>query len=257
MARLTRSEIVQLLLSGAAVPWLDVNKKKLSLELADAKQRRLFAFLVDSIVRKPVELSSDFVTALSAAYEATDDPAANQLSSSEKALSGPWRLQSIETEGFGGLNTWQGGLFRLDFDQESLLLEGPNGSGKSSLAGAIVWALTGERPRDQTSGLPHEPRPVFSADDKPAGDWPPIACYPDSVPNLRLDPKVRVRLSLVTPGGLSASVERSLCAGRVSAVALKKRGLSGGEIFLFVAVGTVCIAIAMFGILAWGFSGFG
>jgi hypothetical protein len=38
---------------------------------------------------------------------------------------------------------------------------------------------------------------------------------------------------------------------------LKKRGLSGGEIFLFVAVGTVCIAIAMFGILAWGFSGFG
>ena len=34
----------------------------------------------------------------------------------------------------------------------------------------------------------------------------------------------------------------------VSAVALKKRGLSGGEIFLFIVVGTVCIAVVMFGI---------
>jgi hypothetical protein len=32
----------------------------------------------------------------------------------------------------------------------------------------------------------------------------------------------------------------------VSAVALKKRGLSAGETFLFVAVGTAFIAVVMF-----------
>jgi hypothetical protein len=43
----------------------------------------------------------------------------------------------------------------------------------------------------------------------------------------------------------------------VGAVALKKRGLSGAEVALFVAVGIVCTGLVMFGILAWGFSGFG
>jgi uncharacterized membrane protein len=43
----------------------------------------------------------------------------------------------------------------------------------------------------------------------------------------------------------------------VMAVAAKKRGLSRGAISLLVVVGTVCIIVAMFGILAWGFSGFG
>jgi hypothetical protein len=43
----------------------------------------------------------------------------------------------------------------------------------------------------------------------------------------------------------------------LAAVALKKRGLSGGEVVLFVIVGIVCIGAVMFGILAWGFSGFG
>jgi hypothetical protein len=43
----------------------------------------------------------------------------------------------------------------------------------------------------------------------------------------------------------------------VVTVALKRRGLSGGELALFVVVGIVCIGALMFGILAWGFSGFG
>jgi hypothetical protein len=43
----------------------------------------------------------------------------------------------------------------------------------------------------------------------------------------------------------------------VGAVALKKRGLSGVEVALFVVVGIVCIGLVMFGHLAWGFSGFG
>jgi len=43
----------------------------------------------------------------------------------------------------------------------------------------------------------------------------------------------------------------------VATVALKRRGLSGGELALFVAVGIVGIGAVMFGILTWGFSGFG
>jgi hypothetical protein len=113
MARLTRSEEVRMLLSGSAVPWSDANNKNLKLGLVDEQQRRLFAFLLNSKVRKPTDLPSQFVAGLSAAYDATDDPATHQASTSAHALSGPWKLQSIETEGFGGLNTWQGGLFRL------------------------------------------------------------------------------------------------------------------------------------------------
>ncbi len=43
----------------------------------------------------------------------------------------------------------------------------------------------------------------------------------------------------------------------VMAVGAKRRGLSGGEVALIVIVGSVCIVVVMFGILAWGFSDFG
>jgi hypothetical protein len=43
----------------------------------------------------------------------------------------------------------------------------------------------------------------------------------------------------------------------VAAVKAKQSGLSGFEVAMIVVVGAVCIVIAMFGILAWGFSGFG
>jgi hypothetical protein len=42
-----------------------------------------------------------------------------------------------------------------------------------------------------------------------------------------------------------------------AAVALKKRGLSGGQLALFVAAGIVGAVIMTLGILVWGFSGFG
>ena len=43
----------------------------------------------------------------------------------------------------------------------------------------------------------------------------------------------------------------------VVAVAAKKAGASSGAISVIVIFGAVCIVVAMFGILAWGFSGFG
>jgi hypothetical protein len=43
----------------------------------------------------------------------------------------------------------------------------------------------------------------------------------------------------------------------VIALNAKRRGRSGGEIALIVGAGTLGIVVVMFGILAWGFSGFG
>jgi hypothetical protein len=41
------------------------------------------------------------------------------------------------------------------------------------------------------------------------------------------------------------------------AIKARKAGLTGGKVALIVAVGAVCIVVATFGILAWGFSNFG
>ena len=189
---LTKSDIELKLLSGAYVAWKDANGKNCQFALGDPKERRLFTFLLETKVREPTELSQDFIEGLLSAYEGTDDPASTRAAVTATASSdGPWRLHSIETEGFGGLNIWGGPPFQFNFDQESLLIEGPNGSGKSSLIAAILWALSGERPRDQSDSPAHEPKPVFGSNDKPAGNWPPIACYPPSAVDLKSHARVR------------------------------------------------------------------
>lgn len=217
MARLTKSDIEHRLLTGASVAWQDASEKSHALVLGDPKERRLFAFLLGTKVREPTGLSQDFIDRLLAAYGGTDDPASTIATTTAAGSSaGPWRLQSIETEGFGGLNIWNGPPFSFDFDQESLLIEGPNGSGKSSLIAAILWALSGERPRDQADSGAHEPKPVFGANDKPVGDWPPIACYPPSAADLKSPPRVRVRLTFQNPQSEVAKVERTLDGGDVT-----------------------------------------
>ena len=162
MGRLTKSDIERKLLTGIPVSWDDGSKKRPQLLLSDQKARCLFQFLLKNTVRSPVDLPETFIKGLSDAYESGQDPAST-LSVTAAPTSGAsaWKLHVIETEGFGGINTWKGPPFRFEFDCESLLIEGPNGSGKSSFTGAILWALTGERPRDQGDGNAHEARPVF------------------------------------------------------------------------------------------------
>lgn len=217
MARLTKLDIERRLLTGASVLWRDANDKNCQLVLGDPKERRLFAFLLGTKVREPTGLSQNFIDGLSSAYGGTEDPASAIAATTVATSSaGPWRLQSVETEGFGGLNMWGGQPFHFDFDQESLLVEGPNGSGKSSLIGAILWALSGERPRDQSDTHAHEPKPVFGSNDKPAGDWPPIACYPPSAADLKSPARVRVQLTFQDPKAGVARVERTLDGGKVT-----------------------------------------
>ena len=140
MTRLTKSEIERTLLAGEPVKWQDAHGKECGLALETPEQRRLFAYLLGSKVREPKGLPADFIAGLSLSYDAQDTaPQRASPDAASKMASGPWRLQSIETEGFGGINIWGGTAFHYDFDQESLLLEGPNGSGKSSLLGAVIW----------------------------------------------------------------------------------------------------------------------
>ncbi len=121
----------------------------------------------------------------------------------------------METEGFGGLNISGGPIFSYDFDGSSLLLQGPNGSGKSSIVGAVLWAMTGERPRDQATSRLEEPAEVFDIENRTIGSWPPIACYPDRRAGLSTAPKVRVTLTFVDAHGTLAQVERRLEDGQV------------------------------------------
>ena len=217
MARLTKSEIERLLLSGENLDWQDAGGRNQRLALTEPKQRRLLAYLLSSDVRQPTELPQAFINGLSTTYEANDDPALTvAISPTDASVSGSWRLQSITTEGFGGLNSWGGGPFHFDFDGESLLCEGPNGSGKSSLVSAIIWALSGERPRDQANTKAHEPQPVFTANDELAGDWPPIASYPPSGVGLQSPPRVHVQLTFQNSDGAIANVKRTLEGERIT-----------------------------------------
>jgi len=218
MRRLTKSDIERQLLNGEIVSWKDVSNADCSIVLGDATKRRLFAFILSSGVREPTGLSNHFTDGLSAAFASEDDPAAGAPVPPTAAIhSGPWRLDTIETEGFGGLNTWRGPAFRLNMDCESLLIEGPNGSGKSSLVGAILWALLGERPRDQAEGAAHEPKPVYQINDEVVGQWPPIACYPPTAGDLGSQPSVRVELTFRNQTGAIAKIERRLSAGVITA----------------------------------------
>jgi hypothetical protein len=156
-------------------------------------------------------LQESFLNGLHAAFDATHDPATKAAAqTSAAALASSWRLHAIETEGFGGLNIWNSKPFRFEFDTESHLIEGPNGSGKSSLTGAITWALTGERPRDQAPTAPHIPKPVFGATEQTLGEWPPLATYPPSTAALKGGPKLRVTLTFRDDNANAAKIERRL-----------------------------------------------
>ncbi len=174
MPHLSRTEIEKKLLKGAPLVYLDAKGKKAVLTLDTPMKRRLFAFILSTSWRETSNLPESFINGLQKGHDASDDPAATIIPTAAGAGGSisSWRLQSIETEGFGGLNAWKGPPFRYDFDSQSILLEGPNGSGKSSLTGAIVWALTGERPRDQAPVSADIPKPVFGSGNEALGNPP-------------------------------------------------------------------------------------
>lgn len=211
MARLTKTEIEQSLLAGKKIEWKDASGKKSSIVLDSAKQRRLFAYLLSSKIREVKGIPDDCVKGLATTYAASGDPATEQSAAAGAAATqaGPWKVHSIKAEGFGGVNAWKGSPFELELDGNSMLLEGPNGSGKSSLTAAIVWTLSGERPRDQAEAASDEARPVFDVANTKAGDWPPVATYPSELKEMLLGPSVSVELTFTNPAGAKATVRRA------------------------------------------------
>jgi energy-coupling factor transporter ATP-binding protein EcfA2 len=210
MARLTKTEIERSLLAGKKIEWKDAAGKKSSIILDSAKQRRLLAYLLSSKVREVRGIPDDCVKGLATAYTAPGDPAAQQSAAAGAAMqTGPWKLHSVKTEGFGGVNAWKGAPFELELEGNSILLEGPNGSGKSSLTAAIVWALSGERPRDQAEAASDEVRPIYNVTNSKAGDWPPVATYPNELKEMLLGPNVSVELTFANPAGAKATVRRA------------------------------------------------
>lgn len=218
MARLTKADIENNLLAGGSLSYTDASGSQAALQLTTPTQRRLFEFLLASNVRTPTALPGGFIAGLQKAFEASQDPAIPAATASQAPLqsAGPWKLSLIEAEGFGGLNTWQGDIFTFDLACESFILEGPNGSGKSSLIGAVTWALTGQRPREQSEIAELEKKPVYGNGPKPVGQWPPLACYPPTTADAGKTPTVRVKLTFRDSGGQTATVERKLVGDRVS-----------------------------------------
>jgi hypothetical protein len=207
---------VKRLLSGLPVVWADAARKIHSTTLETPAARRLFQFLLTSNVRVPTDLPESFIKGLESENSDEDDPANTQADLNEGVVVNSWKLKSITTEGFGGLNIWKGSPFEYHFDKQSLLIEGPNGSGKSSFVGAILWALSGERPRDQTKSQPDAPQPVYGDDQKSIGNWPPVATYPSTEIGLSTPPEVRVELVFENESGNSARFERRLRNGAVT-----------------------------------------
>lgn len=101
--RLTRSDIEQALLTGAVVPWTDAGGKPATAQLATAKQRRLFSYLLNSTIRDVKRLPQAFIDGLAAAHVAAGDPGAVSVQqTTNPSSSGPWKIQALRIEGFGG-----------------------------------------------------------------------------------------------------------------------------------------------------------
>lgn len=223
MARLTKSEIEDRLIEGKELEWRDAARKKQKVGLKSAKARRLFSFLLSSATRKPTELPADFIQGLASASSGEEDPADNVVQTVHNSSMTAWKLCSIETAGIGGVNAFDGPTFTYAFDGDSWLAQGPNGSGKSSLVGAIIWALTSKRPRDQIEIQADATRPVYAlvGDDrteKQIGQWPPLISLPSDAGGLTTIPRASVKLTFQDSVGNRASVSRIFDNGRVSEV---------------------------------------
>lgn len=208
MSDLSKTEVAKTLLSGMPLVW-HKEKKMQQIALTSAKARRLFQYILSSRIRESKGFPKSFLDGLAEAYSAGHDPAeATDSKESERWTTTVWKIHSIRTEGFGGINSWNGPPFHFVFDCQSHLLEGANGSGKSSLVGALLWALSGERPREASGDNSDSPNKVYDINNRVVGNWPPLATYPPHASELQSECRVSVAVTFKDKEGNSAVVER-------------------------------------------------
>lgn len=233
--RISFTDAVQELLSGGALEWPAFGDHKGGdAQISESGGRRVFQYLLTLDQTQFGDLSDETFDQIVSAWQREEDPATSVEAGPQSASSNEiWRLDKMETSGFGGLNAFNGPVFEHVFGSESWCLEGQNGSGKTSLVSAIIWAMTGYSIREHT-GLVRDDgtrRPVYGVDGKKHGDWPPIATYPIDKASLFDDAVVWVRLTfrdsagnrawayrrIKSPGLLGDTVERQIVDRRLMA----------------------------------------
>jgi hypothetical protein len=207
------------LLSGKPLPW--TKYKDLlsgSIVLAKPEQRRLLEFLLSKDPTDVANGSENLFDGILKAWKNDGyDPAANAAIQVPQANPQSWRLERIETSGFGGLNSHGGKNFDLYIGGGNWCLEGQNGSGKTSLVSAILWTLTGKRIREHDGPVDERADREAVVDDqgKTIGSWPPIAAYPATPAGLSNSVEVWARLTFKAENGDIATVYRHLSSPAV------------------------------------------
>lgn len=187
---MTREEIEEALLRGRPI---DIDSGAGGpIELNPSHGRHLVKVVLDRLQSSTVDdlvKDAEFFEALEASFRTSTDEVspepAQKYAPTEvggEADLRSWRLQKVETRGFGGLNAAPGDIFKFDAMSRDSCIEGQNGCGKSSLANAVLFAMTGRIHRDQY-GIWDDPtrlEPVLSDEGNKLEEWPPIATYPNS-----------------------------------------------------------------------------
>jgi len=209
----TIQECVEKLLSGEELSWdKHASFAKGSITLETPAQRRLFDFLIGKNQNDVAKGDEGLFDGLVVAWGDDQRDPKDDVSAAEavEGASG-FRLVEIESENFGGLNTFDGPPFTLSVNGESWCLEGQNGSGKTSLASCVIWGLTGRRIVEHVGPHPDEGKResvLHQETGKSLGAWPPLASYPENVEDLAKDVRVGVRLTFCNTDGEEALVER-------------------------------------------------
>ncbi|MEP7245276.1 MAG: AAA family ATPase [Gammaproteobacteria bacterium] len=215
---MTLSEVMGTLLSGGTLRWARFESHESgSIRLATPAARRLFDFLRKQPIALVLQGNEALFPGLVAAWkDENTDPARATSSSPATASVGPWRLQRIEAEDFGGLTHSRGDVFDMTVGATSWCLEGQNGSGKTALVNSILWALTGQRVREHAGPIEDrgQREPVLDDAGTEIGTWPPGVTYPRTREHLRSDAQASVRLTFVNPDGELAEVSRKLTSPR-------------------------------------------
>ncbi len=215
--RISFDEAVRTLLAGTKLEWQGFgDHKEGKIEISETAGRRVLEFLLSLSHSQLSDLNDEIFLGVIGAWQGDGDPGDSGTTSSSSALPNEtWRLDKIETYGFGGINAFNGPTFEHVFGSESWCLEGQNGSGKTSLVSAIIWALTGYYIREHAGIVRDdgERKPVYSSSGEVLGDWPPIASYPIETASLLDDALVWVRLTFRNPRGNRVRAYRRVKTG--------------------------------------------
>ena len=208
------AEATQTLLAGEPLAWSGFEDHAGgSLTLTSSGQRRLFAFLMGQDRAKVARGDESLFAGIAAAWNNQGaDPASNATTETQASPTDVWRLDKIEASGFGGLTLCGGPSFELQTNARNWCLNGQNGSGKTSIVSAILWALTGQRIREQDGPITEhgERSPVISNTGHKIGTWPSFASYPAEEHQLSNSVEVWVRLTFVNQNGEAATAFRRM-----------------------------------------------